>query len=150
MGRKKIETNKGKCKNGCDAPIHCKSICSSCYRKWHYEKKERKRRYPNGISKEREVPIGTIKPDSYGYLRIKVESGKGEGNRDWAKHHRYVMEQNLGRPLESFENVHHINGNKQDNRIENLELWITSQPKGQRLQDLIEYAKWILKKYNNE
>lgn len=40
------------------------------------------------------------------------------------------------------------NGNKQDNKIENLELWVTKQPKGQRPQDLIEYTKWILKTYS--
>lgn len=36
---------------------------------------------------------------------------------------------------------------KKDNKIENLELWITKQPKGQRPEDLIEYAEWILKNY---
>lgn len=150
MGRKKLNKNIGVCKNGCNRPIHCKAICRNCYRKWHYENKERKRRYPDGISKEREVSVGTIKPDSYGYLRIKVEKGKSRRNRDWMKHHRYVMEEHLGRPLESFENVHHINGDKKDNRIENLELWITSQPKGQRIQDLVEYATWILNTYKNK
>lgn len=150
MGRKKLELNQGLCKNGCNKPILCRSVCASCYRKIHYREHEKNRRYPNGISKERKVPIGTIKPDFCGYLRIKVETGKGNGNRDWVKHHRYVMEQHLGRSLESFENVHHINGNKQDNRIENLELWVTLQPKGQRIQDLIEYAEWILKTYKKE
>jgi hypothetical protein len=57
------------------------------------------------------------------------------------------MSQYLGRPLKANENVHHIDGNKQNNALENLELWITAQPKGQRPQDLVEYAKKILRTY---
>lgn len=56
----------------------------------------------------------------YKYKRIKLKDGT---TRD---EHRLVMEAHLGRRLDRREVVHHKNGNKKDNRLENLELMTLS------------------------
>jgi hypothetical protein len=57
--------------------------------------------------------------NSKGYIEGRVTIN---GKKVYKKLHRWIMEQHLGHPISKDYDVHHINGDKQDNRIENLQL----------------------------
>lgn len=82
-----------------------------------------------------------------GYRLILVSDHPFAQKTGYIQEHRLVMEEKLNRYLLPHENVHHLNGVRDDNRPENLELWVTKQPFGQRPQDLIAYSLEILKQY---
>lgn len=82
-----------------------------------------------------------------GYVLLYMPDHPRAQNGRYVREHVYVMEGIMGRPLEPHENVHHVNGVRDDNRPENLELWSTSQPPGQRVADKVAWAKEIISLY---
>lgn len=119
--------------------------CPKCGELKRYASRLCKKCYPTKMDENGNWKGGIYRHKA-GYIMVKLANHKS--NNGYKFEHIVVMEQHLGRSLLPGENVHHINGVRDDNRIENLELWVKPQPTGIRVDDAVEWAKEILKRYD--
>lgn len=126
------------------------------YRKM-LDMQNKKRR--EAVRKRRNLPLNTpcLTPQNGkgwkmkdGYKQLLIKNHPNAAKSGYVMEHVVIMSQYLDRPLKETETVHHKNGIRDDNRIENLELWSGSHPYGQRVEDKIEWCKEFLNLYGYE
>ncbi len=82
-----------------------------------------------------------------GYIYFLKKGHPNAAKSGYIAEHVFIMSEYLRRPLNGKETIHHKNGIRDDNRIENLEIWSHSHPFGQRVEDKLEWCKEFLDLY---
>lgn len=133
---------------------HYSHFCHACF-KIKFPEKYEKQLIQKSKSYRRKVGIPEDAPrliakqgsgyiDSNGYKIIRKKGHPNACKGNSIKEHIYVMSQFKGRPLLKGETVHHKNGIRDDNRIENLKI-MTLHPPGQEEEDIINYyLPWFI------
>lgn len=122
-------------------------------RKKHNDQEKARYRRKHGINCDSDLkcaPKGSGTLTSYGYRQIIRRGHPNSRKNGGMFEHVFIMAEHLKRSLRKGETVHHRNGIKHDNRIENLELWCSSHPYGQRVEDKIKWCKEFLATYGFE
>lgn len=141
---------------------YSKKFCRLCYERDYFKRNPEKHELKKKSCRNRQrikkgLPLcdellrtGEGFLDGLGYKIIYKPGHANSRKRGRILEHVWIMSEYLGRPLTKHENVHHKNGIRDDNRIENLELWSKSQPPGQRVKDKIQWCIEFLNRYGIE
>jgi hypothetical protein len=144
--------HKGTCRS--NTHLYAWIVCSACgHGRWQWlqtwHRKQIESIGPTWLCRscrQREKPKGGDRLiASGGYIKVALREGdpyyemtapdtryKGRG---YVLEHRLVAARKIGRPLSPSEMVHHTNGDRQDNRPENIEVWVLYQPAGVRQEE---------------
>ena len=102
----------------------------------HYQRKESNGEIGPAGRLKRNDGEGSIGSD--GYVRHYKPDHPNASKSGAVYEHVVIMSEMLGRPLEPWERVHHMDGNRGNNSPTNLELWMSGHPYGQRTKDIVE------------
>lgn len=131
--------------DGCEKPVFARNWCVKHYELWRSngdplvnlnprrEPGQRGGRYVDG--------------DGYAQVYFPDHPNRSKSSGGMVGEHIVIMSAHLGRPLYKDETVHHKNGVRDDNDFDNLELWSSSHPPGQRVEDKVQWAHTILERY---
>ncbi len=125
----------------------CSKECSILYRVKRFSDKNREKfsKAWNKKGNPRWKPIGAKRSDGHGYILVKIAEGKGFKN--WRQEHVHTIEKDIGRILDlKKECVHHVDGNKENNNIENLYLTTQSSHKKLHQSIFMDLVKELLEK----
>lgn len=130
---------------GCDKRVSAVGLCAM-----HY-KRMQKHGTLDGHPSRRSPGQGGLNANGYMVVPCPADFEAMGGKRGRVLEHRLVMARHLGRLLDRREHVHHINGDRADNRLENLELWSGPHTApGTRVADQLAAAEALLQRYAPE
>lgn len=141
-GSGRVPTHQHCTVEGCQKPHTAQGMCQMHYRR-------------NALYGDPNTVVGNKRSgkkyiNDTGYVLVYDPEHPNSTVNGYGLEHRLVMSNHLGRTLLDTEQVHHKNGVRHDNRLDNLELWSVRQPPGQKVEDKVEYALEILRLYAPE